>query len=187
MLKPAELYQYGRFREMSGVTPTYSVTTCLMDKYLPYLLFWMPLVVIQGLQRTALLWLLFHLVAGTLVSVITQVQHNTELTITTDDRTQHYWLLNQLMTASDVGRSRTFWWWLSGGVSFHAAHHLIPSISFLYLPEVTERIDRLLARYGVSLRRHRSIFSALGSHARLIRALSQRQPSLALSDQVAVV
>jgi fatty acid desaturase len=174
MLKPNELWGLRRFRKYNGLGEPPSGLVFLADKYPPLVLAWLPVFLSQGLTRGFTTFLVFHLACGTLVSAITQVQHNTTLSDDSDDYSLRWPLCEQLARTTDVGHSQGLWWWLCGGTNFHVAHHLIPSLSFLELPAVTARLRVELARTGIKYPAHDTVWTALRSHALLLRRLAQR-------------
>ncbi|GAB2960207.1 fatty acid desaturase family protein [Saccharothrix stipae] len=173
MLKPGELWQRHRFaycRELAGAPPGW---VFLADKYVPFAVFWTPLFLVLPPLDAVLALAVFQVVTGTLVSVVTQVQHNTQLAEGDDDYSMKWPLCEQLVRTTDVRTARFGpWWWLSGGTSFHVVHHLAPSLSFLELPAVTRRLDRCLAEMGFTLPAHPTLTAAVRSHGRLLRQLS---------------
>jgi linoleoyl-CoA desaturase len=173
MLKPSELWAVRRFRRYSGLGAPPSGWRFLADRYPLLALVWLPAFLAQGPRLGFLCFLLFQLAAGTLVSVITQVQHNTALSDDGDDYSARWPLCEQLARTTDAGGSTGFWWWLSGGTNFHVAHHLIPSLSFLELPAVTARLRADLAAIGVPYPAHDGLVEALRSHAKLLRTLAR--------------
>lgn len=175
MLKPTELYQHKRFSSDSRFQPGASAVACTLDKYIPFMIVWIPFFLsaaswIDGAMR----FVAFQLLIGFMVSTITQVQHNTRLTFSDRGGLEHFYLLNQIAASSDVGSRSRVWWWMCGGVNFHAAHHVMPTLPFYRLPAATVEINILLARYGLAIPHHRSIWQAMRAHANLIRVLSVR-------------
>jgi linoleoyl-CoA desaturase len=150
-----------------------SVRMFLIDKYLPCIVVWLPVYIISGPKEFLTAFAVFHLVAGTFASVITQAQHNTDLTLFDDRKWVKRPLTYQLIHSADVGSGQGLWWWLSGGVTLHTVHHLVPTLSFLELPGATRRLRTILARTELQLQEHRNMRQAMTSHFRLVRALAQ--------------
>jgi linoleoyl-CoA desaturase len=173
MLKPSELWCVARFRELLPGRRVPPAWRFLADRYPPCLGVWAPVIVIRGWQVGLALLLVFHLVAGTLVALVTQVQHNTTITQPEDPTQWRFRLWEQVRRSSDVTSRSGLWRWLAGGTNTHAAHHLMPGLSFLELPGVTLRLRALLASLGVDVPTHISVGAAVRSHARLIRDLAK--------------
>ncbi|MFJ5610089.1 fatty acid desaturase family protein [Streptomyces sp. NPDC093221] len=174
MLKPSELWttRQAVVRRVVGPRGRGWPWFLLADKYLPHAVVWIPVFLVLPTRRALLTYLLFHLISGTFVSLITQVQHNTDLAEygPSVDGTES--LSAQLSRSTDVGGGRGFWYWLSGGTTYHCVHHLAPTLTFPELPAATERLVALLAGTEMTVRTHPSMWAAVKSHGRLIRALS---------------
>jgi fatty acid desaturase len=174
MLKPSEVWAVRRYRNYKGFGLPPSGLFFLVDKYPPLAVVWLPVFIHQGIRTGLLCFLIFQLLAGTLVSVITQVQHNTALSDDSDDYSMRWPLCEQLARTTDVGTTKGLWWWLCGGTNFHVAHHLIPSLTFLELPAVTTRLRIELERSGIQYPLHGRLRTALASHALLLKNLASR-------------
>ena len=174
MLKPSELWTVRRFHKYKGVGTSPSGWVFLANKYPALLLVWFPVFISQGLRIGFLCFITFQLISGTLVSLVTQVQHNTALADDSVDYSIRWSMCEQLARTTDVTNSQGFWWWLSGGTNFHVVHHLIPTLLFLELPAVTTRLRADLANVGIPYPEHATLWAALRSHALLVRALARR-------------
>ncbi|MEU6848603.1 fatty acid desaturase [Actinacidiphila alni] len=175
MLKPGELWAGRKDVVRRAVGPRRKgwAWFLLADKYVPHAAVWTPVFVFLPPRRALLTFLLFHFVSGTLVSLITQVQHNTDLAEYGPSAGGTESLSAQLSRSTDVGGGRGFWYWLSGGTTYHCVHHIAPSLTFPELPAATARLTALLAGTGERVRTHPSMWAAVKSHGRLIRALSR--------------
>jgi linoleoyl-CoA desaturase len=174
MLKPYEIWTVRRFRRYSGIGPVPSAWIFLADRYIPLGLVWLPVFWVQGIRMGLYSFVIFQCVAGLLVSLVTQVQHNTSLADSDTDYSRTWPLCEQLARTTDVCTQRNFWWWLSGGTNFHIAHHLIPTLSFLELPGATTRLRMELKNLGVPYPVHATLRAALKSHTLLVRRLARR-------------
>lgn len=173
MLKPSELWYRRRFTNLPELASAPPGWVFLADKYLPFLATWSPIFIIRGAQG-AEIFVMFELAVGILVSLVTQVQHNTALSEQDDDFSIQWPLCEQLVRTTDVGTSPGIWWWLCGGANLHAAHHIAPTLTFLELPGVTSRLRSDLLEVGLKLPEHRNIISAIRSHGQLLRFLASR-------------
>jgi linoleoyl-CoA desaturase len=173
MLKPEELWQARRPRRLLGAAAVPRAVVLLVDKYLGPVIVWSPLLVLRPAGQAALTFVAFHLLAGTLAAVITQVQHNTTLSDGTDCARAGGPLCNQLQRTADVGDSAGIWWWVCGGVSFHVVHHIAPSLSFLELPQATARLRAAMREWGHELPAHRGLAAAIAAHTSLLRTLAR--------------
>jgi linoleoyl-CoA desaturase len=176
MLRPTELWTTVRFRSQLGdFVPKPHVF--LVDRYPAMMLFWLPVFLVRPMPEALASFVVFHLVAGTLVSLTTQVQHNTDLVQPLDATDFRTPLVEQVFRSSDVP-SRGLWWWISGGTNYHALHHLVPALSFLELPGATERLRAVLRDQGYDVPTHSSLRCAVRAHGRLVRSLSRPVPNV---------
>jgi linoleoyl-CoA desaturase len=174
MMKPSELWAIRRLRKYKGIGRPPFGWVFLIDKYPPLVITWLPVLLVQDFSSFVVTFLVFQLIAGTLTSLVTQVQHNTLLADRSTNYSMRWPLSDQLARTTDVGKARSAWWWLCGGTNFHIAHHIMPTLSFLELPGVTGRLRNELADLGVPYQSHDTVRAALRSHALLIRELSRR-------------
>jgi linoleoyl-CoA desaturase len=174
MLKPSELWATRQdiVRQVVGRRCRGWAWLLLADKYVPHALVWTPVFLVLPTSRALLTYLLFQLISGTFVSLITQVQHNTDLAEYGPSADGAESLSAQLSRSTDVGGGRGFWYWLSGGTTYHCVHHIAPSLTFPELPAATERLRILLTGTEWTVRAHPSMWSAVKSHGRLIRTLA---------------
>jgi linoleoyl-CoA desaturase len=176
ILKPEELRVARRYATLIGMKNPPSRSLLMLDKYGPFTLVWAPPVAVHPGLEALWLFLTFQVITGVLTALVTQVQHNTALSNVTDDRAGQFPLCDQLLRTTDVGDSRGLWWWLCGGVNFHVVHHLAPTLTFLELPDVTARLRAELAGAGVPWPAHSGLWTAVRSHATLLRDLSRQTP-----------
>lgn len=179
MLKPAEIWQRRRFCELAGLGSAPAAWRFVADKYIPFTAVWLPVVFARGPQDAVPIMLTFFSVSGVLASLVTQVQHNTSGSDTQVHFSSEWPLCEQIAQSSDVrvAPTQSVWWWISGGTNYHTIHHLIPSLSFLELPEATRRLQQGLKDHGYDVNCHPSLRAAIMSHARLLRMLSAQNPS----------
>jgi linoleoyl-CoA desaturase len=181
MLKPSEIWQSRKFSFQTGLHPKRSAYFYLLQRYASLGVVWVPVFTAQSVKHATILFLIFSLLTGSLVSLITQIQHNTDLSDDSPKFSDEFPLCEQLARSTDVAIGRGIWWWICGGVNLHVVHHLAPSVSFLELPEITERLSGHLASCGITIPSHPRLTDAVMSHARLIRKLS-RENIAAMAD-----
>lgn len=172
MLKPGEIYQSKIMSKRTGKPCDFSVLNCMCDKYIPFIMIWLPVLMIRGASTFVSIFLVYELIAGIVISLITQVQHNTMATYDYTSIPIMYPIARQVLLSSDVGNKTGIWWWVSGGVSYHAVHHILPSKSFLECPDLSRRLDEVLANHGIKTPLHKSIVSAFLSHHKLLKLLA---------------
>jgi linoleoyl-CoA desaturase len=172
MLKPGEIYQARYLYKKTGHKFRTPMWRCLLDKYVPFAIVWAPVAIIKGTQAIPA-FLVYQVVAGSLTAIITQVQHDTLLTASNYRIEEEDNLSRQVFMSSDVESRRMIWWWICGGVNYHAIHHLIPSLTIIETPAATRRLRSVLRPMGFDVPTHRNVVTAFVSHVRLIYRLSK--------------
>lgn len=168
MLLPTDLlrlFQLRRLRLGVAVEKYWFVVTC-----------WVLVVMCRGFVFGSLLFVTFELVAGVLVGLVVQTQHNTFLTREGYSHPLPSGSLQQLARTSDVRSRFGIWWWISGGTNLHVAHHLLPRVPYVLLPTVSESMKRELTTSGILWHEHPNIRKAVLSIHRNVRTLSRKEP-----------
>lgn len=131
----------------------------------PYLFFdW-------SLKTVVLATVLFLLVAGTVSLTTLLTPHinvgNAFPEIGNGQQMKTNWLQHQLMTTNDLNLNNFFSRYVLGNFNFHVAHHLFPTISSVYAPEVTTIIQEYAQKHGLPYRSI-SLKEAILQHYQLI-------------------
>jgi linoleoyl-CoA desaturase len=64
--------------------------------------------------------------------------------------------------------------WLMGGLHHQIEHHLAPGLPHTTYPAMARRVSEMCRSRGIDYRVHTSLFSAIASHARWLRAMGRR-------------
>lgn len=126
-------------------------------------------------------FLIMSLVCGLIISTIFQLAHIVEHTdnvsadhgVVEDD-----WTTHQLKTTSDFATQSTLLSWLVGGLNFQVEHHLFPKISHVHYPALKPIVKRVAEQFGITHNEEPTLWSAIGSHVRVLKKLGQ-EPSAA--------
>jgi linoleoyl-CoA desaturase len=115
---------------------------------------------------------------GLVLAVTFQVAHcvdNAEFALPDAARRDDDFVWHQLKTTVDVLASRSllgrFRSMLVGGLDYQIEHHLAPSVPHTAYPAMAKRLRALCDEYGITYRSHRSVGSAIASHARWLRLM----------------
>jgi len=118
---------------------------------------------------------------GFVLAVTFQLAHCVDLTSMHDANTPRRgddFTLHQLRTTADiatphpvVGRLVR---WMVGGLDHQVEHHLAPRLPHTLYPLVAERFRQACATHAITHHLHPSVWSALRSHGRWLRAMSVR-------------
>ena len=82
------------------------------------------------------------------------------------------WFMHQFLTINDVKTSNFITRQLMGNSNYHLVHHLFPTISSVYAPEVTEVIEAYAREHHIPYRSY-SFREAFKMHYQLIRSNAQ--------------
>jgi linoleoyl-CoA desaturase len=115
---------------------------------------------------------------GLVLAVTFQVAHcvdNAEFALPDASRRDDDFVWHQLKTTVDVLASRSllgrFRSMLVGGLDYQIEHHLAPSVPHTAYPAMAKRLRALCDEHGITYRSHRSVGSAIASHARWLRLM----------------
>lgn len=129
-----------------------------------------------------LAFLVMHLTAGIIMSVVFQLAHvvegadqpmpDAQGTIAND------WTIHELMTTSNFSkRSRLFSWYI-GGLNFQIEHHLFPGISHVHYRKIAPIVEKTAKEFGLPYNQKRTFLHALVSHVRMLKALGRLEPAM---------
>ncbi|NNF02722.1 MAG: acyl-CoA desaturase [Bacteroidia bacterium] len=120
-----------------------------------------------------------NFLTGITLGIIFQVTHITEKTCWPEP--DENGVLNNsfanhvLETTSDFSTNNKLITWIAGGLNHHVAHHLFPNISQIHLPVITKIIESIAVEYGVSYKKHDSVYEALKSHLITLKQLGRSE------------
>ncbi len=121
-------------------------------------------------------FVIFHLAASITVTfalISTHVGEHTQFPVPNEEgQMGHSWVKHQFMTTSDFATDNRLITALYGGFNHHLTHHLFPYLSHVHYPVVTEYIQEISRDYNIATFPQPSIWTAIGSHFRLLRRRS---------------
>lgn len=116
---------------------------------------------------------------GFILAVTFQVAHCVEATEFAEEsgpRRGDDFALHQLRTTANVactGVSGRFVAWLMGGLHHQVEHHLAPRLPHTSYPAMSSRVRRICATRAIPYHTHSSMWAAMRSHGRWLRAMGQ--------------
>ena len=142
--------------------------------YFGYLLV-LPMVLLSiPFWHVLLMFLVMHLTAGVLLSIIFQPAHVFEGTdfIKQDKEVSidRSWHLYQLQTTTNF-KLGPFMSWLSGGLNYQIEHHLFPNICHVHYPKLSKIVKKLARKYDMPYHLQGSLAGALKLHYEQLRIL----------------
>lgn len=120
-------------------------------------------------------------VAGMVLSVVFQLAHcveGAEFPMPHEDTAEieHAWAIHQVETTVDFARRSRMVAWLLGGLNFQIEHHLLPRISHIHFPALSEIVEDTCRKYGVKFNEHPTFRAGLASHFRWLRKMGMPNP-----------
>lgn len=125
-------------------------------------------------------WVLMHAVGGFIMGVVFQLAHIVEgvdqPVPDAEGNIDHDWIVHELHTTADFARRNWLLNWYVGGLNFQIEHHLFPNICHIHYPKIAPIVEQTAREYGYPYVVKRTLWEALGSHARKLRELGRVAP-----------
>jgi linoleoyl-CoA desaturase len=119
-------------------------------------------------------FLVMHLVAGFILGVVFQLAHVVEgpdfPVPDADGRMGDAWLIHEMRTTANFGRTNRPLSWYVGGLNFQVEHHLFPKICSVHYPAISTIVERVAGRHGVPYNAQPTLMAAVRSHLRMLKA-----------------
>jgi len=162
--------------EKCGFTPTRETIRMIISKTL-YILYVVVLPIALGVAWWAVLigFILMHMVAGLLITVIFQLAHVVEgPQHFTPERTgtmENTWAIHQLKTTANFCRNNRLITWFVGGLNFQIEHHLFPHICHVHYKKISEIVKKTAQECNLSYFEHPTFGKAVASHLKVLKML----------------
>ncbi len=122
-------------------------------------------------------FLTIHLTAGLILGVVFQLAHvveNTEhFTSTGNDVMEDAWLIHEMKTTANFGRSNKLLCWYVGGLNFQIEHHLFPKVCSIHYPAISPIVKEVAEKHGIPYNDQPTLRSAIASHFRMLKMLGK--------------
>ena len=183
-----DFVQWKRYRD-NGVnaSPPAEYYRNLVQLTIMKLLYIGVFIVVPVVVATIPLWqvligfLLMHMIAGIILSVVFQLAHTVEGTShpipDESGSIQNNWAVHQMETTMNFAPHSKLLSWYVGGLNFQVEHHLFPKICHVHYPQISRIVQQTAAEYHVPYLSHPTLGKAIQSHIRLLHTLG-RVPSL---------
>jgi linoleoyl-CoA desaturase len=119
-------------------------------------------------------------IVGFVLAVTFQLAHCVDVACFVDDDAQRrgdQFVAHQLLTTVDITSKVPLaghaFRWLAGGLDCQIEHHLAPRLPHTIYPLVAARFRRKCSEVGISCRVHTSVWAALCSHGRWLKAMGK--------------
>lgn len=158
--------------------------TKLVATKIAYLFFMLVLPVLV----TALTWwqvligfVVMHLIAGYILSIIFQMAHVVEGAHQplpdTDDSMENAWAIHQLETTANFARNNRVLNWFVGGLNFQIEHHLFPNICHVHYRKISDIVKKTAEDFQLPYNMKPTFWHALRSHLRMLKSLGRTSVS----------
>ena len=131
----------------------------------------------QAWWITLIFYFMMHLACGFMISVIFQLAHIVSEadfpTPSKDGEIENNWAIHQLHTTANFAQSNWPLSWYVGGLNYQIEHHLFPNICHIHYKKISKIVKQTASDYGLPYHFHKTFFSALYSHAKLLTQLGK--------------
>lgn len=122
-------------------------------------------------------FLLMHVVAGLLLSLVFQPAHVVETSIfpevESDVEMEDNWLVHQLKTTKNFGTGSRALTWFIGGLNHQIEHHLFPGISHVHYSKIAPIVERIAKKYQIPYYNSQTFFAAVREHFFFLKQLGK--------------
>ncbi|HEX6012013.1 MAG TPA: acyl-CoA desaturase [Geminicoccaceae bacterium] len=120
-------------------------------------------------------FLTLHLSAGLILGVVFQLAHVVEPTghLRKEEAgpfTRASWMVHQMRTTSNFAPGNRLLSWYVGGLNHQIEHHLFPRVCHVHYGALSPIVEAAAARHGVPYHRHATLWQAVRSHHRVLKA-----------------
>jgi len=159
-----------------GFKPTRETIRMILSKTL-YVLYIVVLPIALGVAWWAVLvgFVLMHMVAGLLITVIFQLAHVVEgpehFAPKRMGTMENTWAIHQLKTTANFCRNNRLITWYVGGLNFQIEHHLFPHICHVHYKKISEIVKKTAQECNLNYVEHPTFIKAVASHLRVLKML----------------
>lgn len=127
-------------------------------------------------------FVLMHLIAGFVLTVIFQLAHTVEGTqhplADKNGSMENSWAVHQLCTTVDFARNNKLLSFYIGGLNFQVEHHLFPRICHIHYPDIAPIVQQTAQEFGIPYLYNDTFWEAFRSHVRTLQRFGWQEPEL---------
>jgi linoleoyl-CoA desaturase len=170
------LYHNTGITEDTGFNPRNETIALIASKsiYVGLVLI-LPMILAAKWYIILLGFLIMHIVAGWMITVIFQLAHVVEGAdhhhLEKKSELDNTWALHQLSTTANFANRNRVLTWFIGGLNFQIEHHLFPHISHIHYPEIAKIVKKTAQECGLKYNEFVTVLSAMKSHARMLKQI----------------
>ena len=181
----AQLLSYNRsgMTEKCGFSPKKEWLKMIAWKtsYFAYVLL-IPILLNKAWWAIIIGWVLMHMIAGLMITVIFQLAHVVEgpdhFDIPEHGNMDNTWAIHQLKSTANFACSSRFVTWFTGGLNHQIEHHLFPSISHIHYRKISKIVKETAKEFNLPYYEFKRVRWAIMSHLKVLKLLGR---GLALS------
>jgi linoleoyl-CoA desaturase len=133
----------------------------------------LPIIVGLIWWQVVLGFLLMHVVAGLILSVVFQMAHTVEETEfpvpDASGNLENSWAVHQMKTTMNFARGNKWLSWYVGGLNYQVEHHLFTRICHVHYPAISEIVKKTASEFGVPYLEKKTFWEAFKSHVGLLK------------------
>ncbi len=177
------VYNRSGLTKKTGYSPIVETLVMIFTKAL-YFFVLVGLPILIGVQWYFVVpgFILAHLVAGLIITVIFQLAHVVEGPEHHDametPEMENTWAIHQLRTTANFSPKSKLITWFAGGLNFQIEHHLFPNICHIHYPKVSEIVRNTVKEFDLPYHEYKKFMEAYRSHLRVLKSFGN--PALAI-------
>jgi linoleoyl-CoA desaturase len=150
-----------------------------------YFSFWIVLPLIFGIVwwKVILGFVVMHYTAGLILSVVFQLAHvvNETITITPNEKgeIENTWAIHQLFTTANFAPKNYIVNYFTGGLNHQIEHHIFPHISHIHYKKIGQIVKETAQEFNLPYIEYQSFRAALKSHFEILKKLGTNHNELA--------
>ena len=164
--------QMGNYKNMHHPWQEWLKLFLFKSFYIFYMIIFPAFVIHIPLSHVILGFFIYHIAAGTLLSLVVVLGHCVEGAAYTepDDNgiIQNSWMQHEWNSTYDCHTNTRWLHWITGGLNTHIAHHLFPKFCYRHYYAITHIIKQHCAEYDINYP-HYNLSKAIVSHFRFLK------------------
>jgi linoleoyl-CoA desaturase len=123
-------------------------------------------------------FLIMHLTAGGIMSIIFQMAHISEgveqPVLNEEGNIENEWAIHELETTANFARNNRLLSWFIGGLNFQIEHHLFPNICHVHYKRISPIVEKTAKEFGLNYNVQPTFFKAIISHTKTLKILGKK-------------
>jgi linoleoyl-CoA desaturase len=173
-------YNKTGYTQKQNAKPAIELTRLIFFKML-YLFVFIGLPILLGGFNPVLVligFLIMHLIAGGIMSIVFQMAHIAEgvdqPVLNTDGNIENEWAIHELETTANFAKNNRLLGWFIGGLNFQIEHHLFPNICHVHYRNISPIVEKTAKDFGLNYNVKSSFLKAIVSHTKTLKVLGRK-------------